>query len=80
MLLLLRTLAKHTKTKGKEQLPDGSSRGLEDLETHSKEVEMSEERMEAFLSFLPVVQACVGEEFERKDLWLTFCRWVSRMV
>jgi len=74
VMLLLRTLARHERDPGyREKLPDGVSRGLEDLMLHSEEVEKCEERRQAFLAFLPVVAACVGDKYSQEQLWRTFC-------
>jgi len=54
-------------------LPYGS-RGLTDLWAHEKKIERSEERREAFLAYLPVVAACVGDKYTQADLWINYCR------
>ena len=60
----------------REPLPDGSSRGLTDLEMHKKEISASVERSEAFSSFLQVIRACVGETFSSETLFENYCRLV----
>ena len=43
--------------------------------SHEKNIEKSVERREAFLAYLPVVSACVGDKYSQADLWVNFCRW-----
>ena len=75
VLLLLRTLQRASiNSEYKESLPDGRSRGLPDLMSHEKNIEKSVERREAFLAYLPVVSACVGDKYSQADLWVNFCR------
>jgi len=75
--LLLRLSFKHRNQPDyREQLPDGSYRGLTDLEMHKKEISASLERSEAFSSFLRVIQACVGETFSSESLFENYCRLV----
>jgi len=75
VLLLLRTLQRASiNPEYKESLPDGRSRGLPDLMSHEKNIEKSVERREAFLAYLPVVSACVGDKYSQADLWVNFCR------
>jgi len=75
IMLMLRTLARHGRDPDyREILPNGMSRGLEDLLMHKEDIEKSEKRMQAFTSFLPVVAACVGEKFSKSELWWTYCR------
>jgi len=74
VLLLLRTLQRATINPAyKETLPYGS-RGLTDLWAHEKKIEKSAERREAFLAYLPVVAACVGDKYTQADLWINYCR------
>ena len=75
--LLLRLSFKHRNLPDyREQLPDGSSRGLTDLEMHKKEISASVERSEAFSSFLQVIRVCVGETFSSESLFENYCRLV----
>jgi len=74
VLLLLRTLQRASINPAyKETLPYGS-RGLTDLWAHEKKIEKSEERREAFLAYLPVIAACVGDKYAQADLWINYCR------
>ena len=75
--LLLRTSFKHRNQPDYwERLPDGSIRGLTDLEMHKKEISGSVERSEAFSSFLQVIKACVGDVFSSESLFENYCRLV----
>ena len=77
VLLLLRTLQRASINPAyKETLPYGS-RGLTDLWAHEKKIEKSEERREAFLAYLPVIAACVGDKYAQADLWINYCRYVD---
>jgi len=77
VLLLLRTLQRASINPAyKETLPYGS-RGLTDLWAHEKKIEKSAERREAFLAYLPVVAACVGDKYTQADLWINYCRYVN---
>ena len=77
VLLLLRTLQRASINPAyKETLPYGS-RGLTDLWAHEKKIEKSAERREAFLAYLPVVAACVGDKYTQADLWVNYCRYVN---
>ena len=76
VLLLLRTLQRASINSAyKETLPYGS-RGLTDLWAHEKKIEKSEQRREAFLAYLPVVAACVGDKYTQGDLWINYCRYI----
>ena len=80
VLLLLRTLQRASINPAyKETLPYGS-RGLTDLWAHEKKIEKSEERREAFLAYLPVVAACVGDKYTQADLWINYCRYVNTQL
>ena len=75
--LLLRLSFKHrTHPDYRETLPDGSTRGLTDLEMHKKEISGSLERSEAFSSFLQVIKVCVGDMFSSESLFENYCRLV----
>ena len=72
--LMLRILFRHrAEPDYHETLPDGSVRTLQDLVTHKKQILSSNERAEAFSSFLPVIRACVGDMFSSDELLTTFC-------
>ena len=80
VLLLLRTLQRASINPAyKETLPEGS-RGLKDLMSHEKQIEKTEERREAFLAYLPVIASCVGEKYTQADLWMNYCRYVSKYI
>ena len=73
--LILRTAFRHREDPDhRETMPDGSSRGLEDLKMHKEEISASAQRSEAFSNFLQVIIACVGNVFSANSLFEIYCR------